>query len=163
MWVILWVDGFFSKHTFEVDMVKGNEGYLKKLIEKTYVDKKAIEEKKSSIDSADVTKYGDVALKLADKNGKGWNAVLLSEIIDAKFYIPQYILDAIAFAAREELKNVNYIHTILEYYGKVFSDVSIIEGLNTSEKIDYKEMVKDAKEQNTSSIRFLNTWLGVNG
>jgi len=60
-------------------------------------------------------------------------------------------------------KNVNYIHTILEYYGKVFSDVSIIEGLNTSEKIDYKEMVKDAKEQNTSSIRFLNTWLGVNG
>ena len=31
----------FSKHTFEVDMVKGNEGYLKKLIEKTYVDKKA--------------------------------------------------------------------------------------------------------------------------
>lgn len=159
----IWVDGFFSKHTFEVDMVKGNEGYLKKLIEKTYVDKKAIEEKKSSIDSADVTKYGDVALKLADKNGKGWNAVLLSEIIDAKFYIPQYILDAIAFAAREELKNVNYIHTILEYYGKVFSDVSIIEGLNTSEKIDYKEMVKDAKEQNTSSIRFLNTWLGVNG
>ena len=136
---------------------------LKQIEEKTYVDKKAIEEKKSSIDSADVTKYGDVALKLADKNGKGWNAVLLSEIIDAKFYIPQYILDAIAFAAREELKNVNYIHTILEYYGKVFSDVSIIEGLNTSEKIDYKEMVKDAKEQNTSSIRFLNTWLGVNG
>ena len=143
--------------------MKGNEGYLKKIKKKTYVDKKAIEEKKSSIDSADVTKYGDVALKLADKNGKGWNAVLLSEIIDAKFYIPQYILDAIAFAAREELKNVNYIHTILEYYGKVFSDVSIIEGLNTSEKIDYKEMVKDAKEQNTSSIRFLNTWLGVNG
>lgn len=43
----------------------------------------------------------------------------------------------------------------------MFSDVSIIEGLNTSEKIDYEEMVKDAKEQNTSSIRFLNTWLGV--
>ena len=157
----VWVDGFFSKNTFEVDMVKGNEGYLKKLIEKTYVDKKVIEEKNSSIDSADVTKYGDVALKLANKNGKGWNAVLLSEIIDAKFYIPQYILDAIVFATREELKNVNYIHAILEYYGKVFSDVSIIEGLNTSEKIDYEEMVKDAKEQNTSSIRFLNTWLGV--
>ena len=86
---------------------------------------------------------------------------MLSEIIDAKFYIPQYILDAIVFATREELKNVNYIHAILEYYGKVFSDVSIIEGLNTSEKIDYEEMVKDAKEQNTSSIRFLNTWLGV--
>ena len=125
-------------------MVKGNESYLKKLIEKTYVDKKAIEEKNSSIDSADVTKYGDVALKLANKNGKGWNAVLLSEIIDTNFYIPQYILDAFAFAVREELKNVNYIHAILEYYGKVFSDISIIEGLNTSEKIDYKALVKDA-------------------
>jgi len=157
----IWVDGFFSKYTFEVDMVKGNESYLKKLIKKTYVDEKTLEKKNASITSDDVKEYGDVALKLANKNGKGWNAVLLSEMIDAKFYIPQYILEAIAFAARGELNNAKYIHTILEYYSKVFSDLSIIESLNATEKIDYEKLIKEASDPKSSAIRFLNIWLGV--
>lgn len=157
----MWVKGFFSKYTFEVDMVKGNESYLKKLVAKTYVDENIMKTKDESLDSDDVAEYGDVALKLANRNGKGWNAVLLSEMIDAKFYIPEYILSAIVFAAKDELSNENYFHSILEYYGKNFLDVFMIESLNQSGKKDYKTLVKKASYKESSAIRFLNLWLGV--
>jgi hypothetical protein len=55
------------------------------------------------VKNADVSVYGTEMLRLADKCGKGWLALLLSEKLCLNTCIPDYILGAIAFAAKDSL------------------------------------------------------------
>ena len=56
---------------------------------------------------------------MAEKKGKGWFAILLGKKVDPQTTIPQYILDAIAFAQpslKKEvlIKIINYRLTYIE-------------------------------------------------
>jgi putative ATP-dependent endonuclease of the OLD family len=112
--------------------VKNNKAYIEELIDKTYTDLETIAQKKVDIKSEDVMKYGDVVLKLASYNKKGWNAILLSEIIDGKFQIPEYILDAIIFAGKDEILRKQNSFSILHHYAKIFEDVELLERFSAS-------------------------------
>ncbi len=108
-----WVKGFFADFTLEVDLAKSNKVCYEKLIEKTYKQEAAIKTKKDLLKSTDVKEYGQVALSIAKYNGKGWNALLLSELIDGTFIIPNYIVDALCFSNQEELKKESNIKVII--------------------------------------------------
>lgn len=150
-----WVDVFFGQHTFEVESVKNNVTYINDLIDKTYTDQTTIKKKKLDIKSEDVMIYGDVVLKLASYNKKGWNAILLSEIIDGKFQIPDYILDAIIFAGRDEILRLPNTISILYHYAKTFEDVKLLEMLAQQEISSIKNSIGIAKEADCCAIRFL--------
>ena len=150
-----WVGGFFAKHTFEVDLVKNNETYMEKLIDKTYTDKTTINQKKVDIKSMDVNKYGDVALKIASYNKKGWNAILLSEIIDERFQIPEYILNAILFTGRDEILGKQNSISILHHYAKIYEDVEVLEILAQQEVVSIKDVMVNIKNKDCSAICLL--------
>jgi predicted ATP-dependent endonuclease of OLD family len=150
-----WVDGFFAPYTFEVELVKNNKTYIEELIDKTYTDLATIAQKKVDIKSEDVMKYGDVVLKLASYNKKGWNAILLSEIIDGKFQIPEYILDAIIFAGKDEILRKQNSFSILHHYAKIFEDVELLERLAHQEISSIEDYLKIAKETDCTAISFL--------
>lgn len=147
-----WVDGFFAEHTFEVDLVKNNISYMESLIDKTYKDPNVINQKKIDIKSPDVKKYGDVALKIASYNKKGWNAILLSEMIDGKFQIPEYILDAIAFAGSEEIKSKQNSISILRHYAEIHQDIGFLESLEQQQIISIGDALVNVKNQYCSAI-----------
>jgi len=96
-----WVRLFFATHTFEVDLLMaGNSDLVISALLNIYVQPGSIEESKKKLVSAKVAIAGLEMLRLAEKEGKGWFAVLLSEKVTATATIPSYILSAIAFAAR---------------------------------------------------------------
>lgn len=150
-----WVNGFFAKYTLEVDLVKNNEEYMEKLIDETYSDQTTINKKKEDIKSTDVTKYGDAALKIATYNKKGWNAILLSEIIDEKFQIPEYMLDAIVFAGEDELLENKNTVSILRHYAKVHDDVEVLTQLAEHDDVLFENIIAGAKNKNCSAIKLL--------
>jgi putative ATP-dependent endonuclease of OLD family len=47
--------------------------------------------------------WGKEVLRLAEKTGKGWFAVLLSEHLTSTTAVPDYILEAIAFACQSTI------------------------------------------------------------
>ena len=57
-------------------------------------------ESQARLESADLQASGKEVLRLAEKLGKGWFAVLLSEELISRTQIPDYILRAVAFACR---------------------------------------------------------------
>jgi predicted ATP-dependent endonuclease of OLD family len=95
-----WINPFYASHTFEVDfLIRGNAFEIIKVVEKQYdrnPDKESIIEK---LENKDVSISGKEVLRLAEKFGKGWFAIMISEEIDHLTYIPEYILQAIAFAS----------------------------------------------------------------
>lgn len=143
-----WVKGFFGKYTFEIEIVKGNEIYMDALIDKTYEKEDTKESKKQDIRCNDVKKYGDVALKMANANKKGWNALMMSELLDGKFQIPEYILDALVFVADVSfLEKRNYLK-ILRNYGEVYVDVDILTLIAEKPEIELGELLKAVKNDN---------------
>ncbi|PHE67309.1 ATP-dependent nuclease [Bacillus wiedmannii] len=96
-----WVEAFYAKNTFEIDFVLNeNVQEVVKTVSKIYTQAKAITDSKTILKSKDDIKVGLETLRLADKVvGKGWFALILAEEITFQTYIPNYILDAIAFAS----------------------------------------------------------------
>lgn len=98
-----WVDTFFAQTTFEIEFVncENNYTYVSKLIKKIYSMKKIIEWHQNRIKDEDTR--NEEILCLAKKEGKGWLATLLSCEFDCLVGIPEYIMDAISFAAQETM------------------------------------------------------------
>lgn len=115
-----WISPFFAQYTFEIDFVMaGNADKVIGLIPDVYNDDKIKTEAESDLKSADVAQYGKRILTMAEKKGKGWFAILLGKKVDPQTTIPQYILDAIAFAQpslKKEvlIKIINYRLTYIE-------------------------------------------------
>lgn len=153
-----WVRGFFGEHTFEVEIVKGNENYIDALIDKTYTKNSTIQEKKRAIRDSEVAVYGDVALKMAGYNKKGWNAVMLSGFIDGKCSIPEYIQDAVIFVARTALlERRNYLK-LMHQYGKTYKDVNVLTIIDEQPDIKLEKLLEEADVNNSSAtvINLLN-------
>lgn len=111
------VASFYAPYTLEVDFasIPENRGFIKKVIEEHYIDEKTIKNHKSEIEGNGCERY-DAVLTVAKAIGKGWYASMLSNNIDVSAKIPEYILDAVAFACRDvinmsiKLKMIYYAH-----------------------------------------------------
>lgn len=95
-----WVRAFFAEHTFEVDfLAAGNAREATDTLDAIYTRPRDRERVEAAIKSNDLFVSGQAILTLANKVGKGWFALLLSEKLHADTFIPEYILRAVAFAA----------------------------------------------------------------
>lgn len=94
------VKPFYSKYTFEVDFLMNRNSYeIVNCLEMIYSQKAAIAKANTKLKDSSVETAGVEILRIANKYGKGWLALLVSEQLVYKTYIPDYILKAIAFAS----------------------------------------------------------------
>ena len=111
----VWVKPFFAEHTFEVDfLVAGNSSEAIKVLNEIYTDARAKARSEELLSSDEPRVYGKEVLRLADKEGKGWFAILLAEQLTPWTRIPSYILEAIAFACHQSI-NARSLHRMAEY------------------------------------------------
>lgn len=100
------VELFYAKHTFEVDfLMSGNSKEVVNVLGEIYSQEANKTTSKAKLESKDVAIAGREILRLAEKQGKGWLALILGEYISHKTIIPDYILKAIAFAISKRLTN----------------------------------------------------------
>lgn len=94
-----WLEPFFADHTFEVDFVAADNAHeVIQILPQIYKNQAYVSRSEGRLNSNDVAIYGKEALRLANKQGKGWFALLLAEQLTNLTYFPEYILRAIAFA-----------------------------------------------------------------
>jgi len=96
-----YVHAFYAEHTFEVDFAKTDKDNRRKIaLTINDIYSRGYEQEKYRrifSNSNDITEYGKAVLNLADREGKGWFALLLSDHIDYTTVVPSYILDALAW------------------------------------------------------------------
>lgn len=146
-----WVKGFFGEYTFEIEIVKGNEEYIDALIDKTYSKDSTCKDKKKDIRNDKVEVYGDVVLKMASANKKGWNALMLSELIDEKCCIPEYIQNALVFVAKAALKENRNYKKIIHQYGGTYTDVNVLNIIAEQPEISLETLLQVADNANNAS------------
>lgn len=104
-----WIEVFYAPHTFEIDFALSlNTCELKAILPSIYRRQSDIDKSTKKLNSIDKTIAGKEALRLANKEGKGWFALLVSEKLSYETIIPQYILEAIVFAS-EHIKEEHLI------------------------------------------------------
>ncbi|MCU5110837.1 hypothetical protein OCD79_03880 [Bacillus wiedmannii] len=81
---------------------------IKESLTSIYKRQSDIDSSTKKLDSDDKTIVGKEALRLANKEGKGWFALLVSEKLSYETVIPEYILRAIAFTS-EHIKDEHLI------------------------------------------------------
>lgn len=109
------VKPFYAEYTFETDFIKsGNGDFVKLTVPEVYVDANTISLAETEICSANIEDYGRRILTMADNKGKGWYALILADKITNKTIIPDYILNAIAFACKKHLKKETIVE-LLDY------------------------------------------------
>ncbi len=95
-----WLDVFYAKHTFEVDfLLAGNSYEIIQTVEIEFKTDAKKEEIATALKDKDVAVSGTEILRLANKFKKGWFALMVTEHINQLTYIPDYIIQAIAFAS----------------------------------------------------------------
>jgi putative ATP-dependent endonuclease of OLD family len=100
-----WLKPFFGKHTFEVEFIaSGNVSEVIRALDAIYQNPEKKAKSEAKLGAEDLAVSGLEVLRLANKVGKGWFALLLSENLNARTVIPEYILKAIAFACAESIK-----------------------------------------------------------
>ena len=128
---------FYAKHTFEVDFLLANNSFeIIATVDKAYkqdTDKKRI---KKLIENKDVAISGKEVLRLAEKFGKGWFAIMVSENIDNITIIPKYILKAISFACPSF--NTNTLFSIAKYRLK-----KLVTRHFDGDDTDYKKLLSE--------------------
>ncbi|WP_161469059.1 AAA family ATPase [Pseudomonas syringae] len=101
-----YVNAYYAKYTFEVDFIlEDNSIEVVETLSSIYTKKSSIDSVSAKLKSSDLSVYGKEILRLAEKVGKGWFSLLLSEKVSSRTYIPPYILKAIAFSCGGRLSN----------------------------------------------------------
>ena len=98
-----YVKAFYAPHTLEVDFanIVQNRDFVCTVISHIYTQKATIDKHISAIKfGTDAERY-DAVLTVAQTIRKGWYATLLASEIGTNALMPTYILDAIAFAAKD--------------------------------------------------------------
>lgn len=98
-----YVEPFYAPHTLEVDFasIENNKEFIYSVINHTYTQKAVRDKHIVAIKSGTAAARYDAVLTVAQNIQKGWYATLLASEIRANAVIPTYILDAIAFAAKD--------------------------------------------------------------
>lgn len=154
-----WVNAFFAPHTFEVDFAKAGDNckYYKELVNKHYKDRKTINNYLNNLDGNEGEMY-DAVINMVNQIGKGWAATIISQIIDKTAVIPDYIIEALAFASSEVISTAEKRKMMHYVIGDNNSNNSFIESIipeddNTCEQLEdkYKKQFPDS-----SLTRFFN-------
>jgi putative ATP-dependent endonuclease of the OLD family len=99
-----WVKPFFAQNTFEVDFVASNNAReVVATLDAIYDTEPPKELSGGKLESDDRKVSGREILRLANKEGKGWFALLLSENLGIWTFVPEYILRAVAFACHPSI------------------------------------------------------------
>jgi putative ATP-dependent endonuclease of OLD family len=94
-----WLQTFYATHTFEVDFVAaGNHEAVVHTVDKIYTDATTIDHSIESLRSGQLKRMGIRTLMMAEKEGKGWFAILLADKLSHQVKVPAYIRRAIMFA-----------------------------------------------------------------
>lgn len=145
-----YIQPFYAKHTFEVDFLKSNNSHeIIKTINKEYTRKADKDRIAKLLKDDDVAISGKEVLRLAEKFGKGWFAIMISGNIDNITVIPNYILKAISFACPNI--NNNSLVSIANYRLNKL-DKRHFEG----DKTNYKQLLKDfnAIDDDAKALQF---------
>lgn len=95
-----YIELFFAESTFEVELVmNGNSHEFVHTLNKIYSKEADKKEVKKKLEDTSIEIAGVEVLRLADKQGKGWLALLVAEQLEYNTYIPEYILKAITWAS----------------------------------------------------------------
>lgn len=128
-----WVVPFYAPHTFEIDFALNlNTFEIKAILPSIYKRQSDIDKSTKKLNSEDKSIVGKEALRLANKEGKGWFALLVSEQLSYETVIPEYILEAIAFTS-EHIKKEHLI-AMAQYR---------IKRMSIDLKVDINEMTFD--------------------
>jgi len=101
-----WVKPFYAKYTFEVDFLMcDNSRTVTPVISSIFRRQASRKKSRLKLEDTDVAVAGREILRLAEKKGKGWFALLLSEHLGVEANIPEYILRALAHASRDTINN----------------------------------------------------------
>ena len=100
-----YVSAFYAPHTLEVDFASedNNKRFVCAIIKRAYKDAATKEKHVLAVKSGTEAERYDSVMTVAKNIKKGWYATLLAEKIDAGATTPMYILDAIAFVAKDIL------------------------------------------------------------
>ena len=79
-------------------------------LDEIFKQQAAIETSKKKLEDKSVSIAGVEVLRLADKKGKGWLALVVADNLVYNTYIPEYILKAVAFAS-SHLNNASKVKT----------------------------------------------------
>ena len=144
-----WVEAFYAPHTLEVDFAltdkRANSDYISEIIDLNYVDSVTINKHKDNLKKGTDAACAKTVLTLARDMGKGWYATTLSNYIDIGVSVPQYILEAIAFASREVI-SIDIVFKMIEYS---------LSGYGEKEKADLEKKIEKAitREEKMDCIR----------
>ena len=139
---------FYSKNTFEVDfLMKGNSYEFVQCLEKIYIREADRTKAKVKLEDASVEIAGVEVLRIADKQGKGWLALLVAEQIFYNTYIPTYILKAIAFASAH-----------INQSSKVKAIIYRLNSIKNNENDDLQDEAKKFKTRGKSEDEILKAF-----
>ncbi|NPA44287.1 MAG: AAA family ATPase [Chlorobi bacterium] len=149
-----WIKAFYAEYTFEVDFLLADNSFeVIELIKNEYKRQADIDRIKDFLENDDIKISGKEILRLADKFGKGWFAIMLGNHITFQTYIPDYILDALIFSKskfeKETIANmIKYrarkLNTLKDYDIKISDIEDIISHFNKGE-INKLTFIKELK------------------
>lgn len=110
-----YVDMFYAPYTLEVDFANENVNhtFIEEVIDIHYTNKQTIETHKANFKKSDSSRY-DSVMTIAKGMGKGWYATVLAGVLSPLAIIPEYILEAMAFACQEVI-NQSIILKMIKY------------------------------------------------
>ena len=154
-----WVDAFYAPHTFEADFanIEENRDIFKKLVKfANFKQQSTIESYENDINGTESQRY-DAVMKLTERYKKGWMATIMSGFLDATVGIPDYIINAIAFASSEVMNTQiekKMLLTVLERYKESRELLQRLQACREEcDFIDIKtEFVKDYSEDNLAKF-----------
>lgn len=118
-----WIDPYYSEYTFEVDFLLANNFYeIVQVVNKEYSRQNDRDSIENLLKDKNVSISGKEVLRLAKKFGKGWFALMVAEQTSHLTTIPDYIIDALTFAAPH--LNEGTLIAMAKYRLKAFSNES---------------------------------------
>ena len=158
------VNAFFADHTFEVDFLWNNNSWeVVKTLKDIYKTEGNIKKSTKCLESKTLAVAGKEVLRLAEKVGKGWFALMIAENLVSNTYIPNYILQALAFACSETIDDSSFramgLYRIRKRrkdddFKPVFADIKELKKLQPDEfNEQYKERLPN--DQLTKFIKLL--------
>ena len=149
---------------FEVDFLWNNNSWeVVKTLKDIYKTEGNIKKSTKCLESKTLAVAGKEVLRLAEKVGKGWFALMIAENLVSNTYIPNYILQALAFACSETIDGSSLramgLYRIRERrkdddFKPVFVDIKKLKKLQPDEfNEQYKERLP--KDQLTKFIKLL--------
>ena len=146
-----WVKAFYSINTFEVEFLNENNSWeVVRTLDEIFKDEGKKERSKIKIKSSEKKESSNEILRIADKFGKGWYSILLSEKLCIFTNIPDYILHAIAFACHQSVDD----STIMQMGLFRLKDENISDNL-------IKAMPKEKELHNMQPSEFIRIYISA--